>query len=49
MISLAEANELHMLVGVALENSRDGVIPTITDLERAREIAALLVSDLSEE
>lgn len=48
MISATEAQELHELVGASLENLRDGegrVEIIVMWLERAREIAAVVVSD----
>lgn len=47
MISLTEAQELHEQIGGALEEVRSGDIKHADGyLERAREIAGLLVSDL---
>jgi hypothetical protein len=45
MLSLHEAQELHELIGAALENAQAGELATTADLERARELAAVLVSD----
>ena len=52
MISHDEAQELHLLVGGPLEVARqngafnpDEVVVKTADLERARELAALIVSD----
>jgi hypothetical protein len=54
MLNYEEAQELHLLVGGPIELWRDGaVVPStgpyvkvpLKDLERARELAAILVSD----
>lgn len=48
MISPAEAQELHELIGSSLEALKDGSRLRIAVLERARELAALIVSDNEE-
>lgn len=44
MLSLHEAQELHELIGVAMIDADAGLV-TSNQLERARELAAVLVSD----
>lgn len=48
-LSEREAQELHELVGGALEVVRDGGTPSVADLVRARELAALVVADSQSE
>jgi hypothetical protein len=45
MISLHEAQELHELIGVALEDARNGETGDVAELERAHELVAVVVSD----
>lgn len=45
MLSLKEAQELHELIGGALEEVENGHTAIIAELERARELAAVIVSD----
>lgn len=51
-ISYEEAQELHLLVGGPLEASENhegsAVLVRLVDLERAREIVALIISDMEE-
>ena len=49
MISAEEAQELHELIGASLEALRDGRHVRIAYLERAREIAAVIVADSTQE
>ena len=49
MLSHTEAQELHELIGAALTAVRNGETAVIAELERALELAALIVSDTSDE
>jgi hypothetical protein len=45
MISEREAQELHELIGFALEEVENGHTAFVAELERAHELAAIVVSD----
>lgn len=48
MISHAEAQELHESIGVAVQQLIDGVPVQVELLQRARELAAVVVADTDE-
>ena len=49
MLNETEAQELHELVGAAAETAGNGELPDAADLARARELAAVVLADVSDD